>query len=225
METQELALTNLTGGRQKIIALLDLEKISATDLDKFDNEERRYLAAVCSKMLEGLKGKERDDFLDKIESLMPPANKQQIWEYNQQVITEAIAKLMEKYGAMPNKTQIAQQTGLSRQTITKHLKEYQTNPGRADEMEQFKIMTSKLISKVFNFAVNGDIRAARLYLEAVGATNKRQSNTVVNHQNNYIQINNTILSQENLKRLSAEQLNQIESVVAMVLPEGEKAGA
>jgi hypothetical protein len=46
---------------------------------------------------------------------------------------------------------------------------------------------------------------------------------VRNNQSNCIQINNTILSQENLKRLTAEQLNQVESVVTMVLPEGEKA--
>ena len=57
------------------------------------------------------------------------------------------------------------------------------------------------------------MKAARLYLEMVGATNKRQANTVINEQNNYIQINNTILSQENLKQLSTEQLNQIENII------------
>lgn len=49
-------------------------------------------------------------------------------------------------------------------------------------------------------------------------TNKPQGNTVVNSQSNYNQINNTILSQENLKCLSAKQLNQIETVVAIILP-------
>jgi hypothetical protein len=86
-------------------------------------------------------------------------------------------------------------------------------------MEQYKMMAPKLMAKVFQYAAKGDIRAARLYLETVGATHKQQSNTVVKSQNNYIQINNTILSQENLKRLSAEQLNQIEHIVATVLPE------
>jgi DNA-binding phage protein len=224
METQELVLTELTAGGKKIAALMELKKITPADLDNFNDDERQYLGAVCTKMLQGLKGEERDGFLDKIEALMPAANKQQIWEYNHQTITDAISILTQKYGSMPNKSQIAEETGLSRQTISKHLKEYQSHPGYAAEMEQFKIMTSKLMSKVFKFAVNGDMRAARLYLEAVGATNKGQGITVVNNQNNYIQINNTILSQENLKRLTAEQLNQIESVVAMVLPE-EKRGA
>ena len=47
----------------------------------------------------------------------------------------------------------------------------------------------------------------------VGAINKQKPNTVVNEQNNYIQVNNTILSQENLRQLSPEQLNQIESII------------
>jgi hypothetical protein len=208
METQELALTNLTGSEQKIIALLDLEKIEVSDLNDFDISERRYLGRVCTKMLEGLKGKERDDFLHKMEAVMQPGHQQQVWEYNHQVITDAISKLTEQYGSMPNKNQIADECGLSRQTITKHLKEYRNQPGYADQMEQFKFMTPRLIAKIYRFAAKGDIRAARLYLETVGA----------------IQINNTILSQENLKRLSAEQLNQIESVVAMVLPAEEMGG-
>ena len=74
-------------------------------------------------------------------------------------------------------------------------------------------MSHNVPANVFKFANNGDMRAARLYLEMVGALNKQPAGTVVNAQNNYIQINNTILSQENLKQLSAEQLAQIENIV------------
>jgi len=74
-------------------------------------------------------------------------------------------------------------------------------------------MSHNILANVFKYAVKGDMKAARLYLEMVGAINKPQNNSVVNQQNNYIQINNTILSQENLKQLTAEQLNQIESII------------
>ena len=57
------------------------------------------------------------------------------------------------------------------------------------------------------------MRAARYYFELVGEINKHQPPAVVNRQNNYIQINNTILSQENLNQLSAEQLKEIENIV------------
>jgi hypothetical protein len=69
------------------------------------------------------------------------------------------------------------------------------------------------ISALFKSAINGDTKAARLYFEMVGAISKQQPGMVVTEQNNYIQVNNTILSQENLRALSAEQLNQIEHII------------
>ena len=69
-------------------------------------------------------------------------------------------------------------------------------------------MSHNLLANVFNYAVNGDMKAARVYFEMIGAVNKQQGGTVINEPNNYIQINNTILSQENLKRLTAEQLDR-----------------
>jgi len=75
-------------------------------------------------------------------------------------------------------------------------------------------MVPKILANVCKLACNGDVKAARLYFETVGAINKRRPNTVINERNNYIQINKTILSQENLKQLSKEQLNQIERIVS-----------
>ena len=74
-------------------------------------------------------------------------------------------------------------------------------------------MSHNIPANVFKYASNGDMKAARLYFEMVGALNKQPPGTVVNAQNNYIQINNTILNQETLKQLTAEQLNQIENIV------------
>jgi len=45
------------------------------------------------------------------------------------------------------------------------------------------------------------------------AGGKHLAGTVINEQKNYIQINNTILSQENLEQLSKEQLNEIENII------------
>jgi predicted transcriptional regulator len=121
--------------------------------------------------------------------------------------------MMRQYGTMPTKNAIAEKTGLSRQTVAKHLKEYQRHPEFTAEMEQFKFMAPSVLAGVFKNAINGDTKAARLYLEMAGTMNKQTTNTVINEQNNYIQINNTILSQENLNQLTADQLNQIESIV------------
>jgi hypothetical protein len=213
MPATELSLTKLKTTKRKVNRLLLLKKITLKDIESLSQPERDYLGQTATKTVEQLKGAEREDFLNKIELILHASTKNQLWEYNHQAITEAISKLIRQLGAMPPKNAIAEVTGLSRQTIAKHLKEYKTQPECVAEMEQFKFMTTKLLASVFKFASSGDMRAARLYFEMVGAINKQPANTVVNRQNNYIQINNTILRQENLQQLSAEQLNQIENII------------
>ena len=213
MDIETTALTNFTAFKRKIDLLFKLDKLTLKDIEGLNKQERDYMSVTATEILEQLKGEERDSFLNKIELIVPASTKNQVWEYNHVVIGSAITRFMREQGIMPTKSDIAEKTGLSRQTVAKHFKEYKTHPEHVAEMEQFKFMAPRVLANVFKFAVNGDIKAARLYFEMVGAINKQQNNTVVNEQNNYIQINNTILSQENLKRLSAEQLNQIECII------------
>jgi len=129
------------------------------------------------------------------------------------VISNAISQFMARHGFMPTKAVIARETGLSRATVIKHVKEYKAHPEYLAAMQQFKLMAPNVLASVFKSAINGDTKAARLYFEMVGAASKPQPGTVVTEQNNYIQVNNTILSQENLSALTTEQLNQIEHII------------
>lgn len=81
-------------------------------------------------------------------------------------------------------------------------------------------MTSKVLAKVYQFAVNGDVGAAKLYLNAMGCLNGGQAsqNTLIQNQQNNIQINNTVISQETVKHLNAEQLNEIEEILKTASP-------
>jgi len=212
MNTETTALTNFTTTMEKVNRVFALEKITPKDVEDFSQPERDYFNEIATKRLEPLKGAERDNFLNKVESVFSANTKNSVWEYNHLVITNFISEFMRVRGIMPTKSSIVQETGLSRQTVAKHFKEYTSHPGYTAEMEQFKFMANNILATVFKYASSGDMRAAKLYLEMVGAIDKKQ-NTVVNEQNNYIQINNTILSQENLKQLTAEQLNQIESFI------------
>ncbi|HEY2581753.1 MAG TPA: hypothetical protein VGI43_08105 [Mucilaginibacter sp.] len=213
-KTEKTALTKFTDAKRRVNRLLSLEKISVADIEDLSKPERDYLEETATQKLEQLTGEERDNFINKIESIVPASTKNQLWEYNQMVISRAISKYMCANGCMPPKTLVAEETGLSRQTVVKHFKEYKTHPEHIASVEQFKFMAPKVLASVFKNAVNGDMKAARLYFEMVGAINERpRTYGVVNEQNNYIQINNTILSQDNLKQLSAEQLNQLESII------------
>ncbi|MES2274762.1 MAG: hypothetical protein V4592_01985 [Bacteroidota bacterium] len=198
---------------KKIRDLFDKQKITINDIQDFSQRERACLGRMAQSRLEKLKGAKRDEFLNKTELIFDAGTRHSLWEHNQMVISTAIANYINTYGVMPPIQIIVKEAGLSRQTVAKHIKEYKQSTGFEAENEQFKLMTNKMLANVFRMGSKGDMRAARLYFEMVGAINKPQAGTVVNKQNNYIQINNTILSQENLKNLSAEQLNQIENIV------------
>jgi hypothetical protein len=78
-------------------------------------------------------------------------------------------------------------------------------------------MSDRVLAKVYKYAMNGEVKAARLYFEVMGNLgNQSGLNSTINTQNNYIQINQTKLSQETIKYLSPEQLNQIEAVLQSV---------
>jgi len=209
----ELASTNLTVTSEKVRRLFALQKITPADLKDLTKLECDYLSEIATEKLACLTGVERDSFIEKIAQILPASTNDQIWENNHLVIGKAITKLIGLCGAMPTKYQVAQESGLSRQTVAKHLAQYKNHPKYAAEMEQFKFMGTKLLASVFELASKGDVKASRLYFEMIGAINKQGAGTVVNEQTNYIQINNTILSQENLKQLSTEQLNHIEGII------------
>ena len=79
------------------------------------------------------------------------------------------------------------------------------------------------MARVFDFAVNGDVGAAKLYLSAMGCLNgQAQAGTFIQNQNNFIQINGTVLSQETVKQLSPEQLSSIENILKSTLTLPEK---
>ena len=219
MKEKTTALAVVTA-KAKIDGLLALQNITVKDVEDLSRAERTAFQERLTEMLANAEGAERDNFLDKIDLILPDSTKNSLWEHNHTVIRSAISAFMQKHGVMPTNTAIAEKTGLSRQTVAKHFKEYKQNPGFIAEAEQFKFMGHDMLANVFKFGRNGNMRAARLYFEMVGAMNKLGTSTLVTEQNNYIQINNTILSQENLKQLTAEQLLQIENIVRERVMEG-----
>ena len=155
----------LTLTKRKVEQLLALEKITLADIEGLTPSERQYLAETCTKTLKKLQGGDRDNFLNRIDCIIPASTRADIWEHNHSVITGAISRLMGGSGVMPSRSAIARETGLSRQTIAKHIKEYQRHPGHTAEMDQFKFMAPGLLASVYKQALGGDMGAAKLYLQ------------------------------------------------------------
>jgi len=65
--------------------------------------------------------------------------------------------------------------------------------------------------------------AAKLYFQVIGnlSNNEASNNTLIQNQNNFIQINGTVLSQEKIKQLNHDQLLQIENILKTALPHQE----
>ncbi len=82
-------------------------------------------------------------------------------------------------------------------------------------------MTACILARLYDFAFQGDVKAAKLFLDATGNLNHSSNPMFIQNQNNYIQINGIVLSQESIKLLSPEQLTQIENIVKTVLPRPE----
>lgn len=216
-------LQKLTETEDKITQLLNLEQVTPKDFDELSDLEKDRFVEILTERFNNLKGVERDKFYKKFEPIATQGTKNQIWEYNHNQITLAISTLMQEYGRMPTTMEIAQKAGLSRQTIHKHLKEYKNHILYLNQVEQFRFMASKVLAKVFQFAVNGDIGAAKLYFNVMGFLNNGQpsNHTLIQKQNNYIQINGTVLSQDAIKHLDPEQLNMIETILKTALPQPE----
>ena len=204
---------------QKFLDLLKLEKIEPADLEHWSAEECLSFDAFVGRELRTKKGLEWDAFFTKVEGILTNAYKLKAKETNHAIIMHSIAFLLEDFGRMPTQLEIAKHAELSRYTVHKHLKEYQGSELLQQQMEQYQMLAPKIIDRLFVAARHGDTKAAKIYLDSVVKLNTLQANktTVINTQNNYVQINNTVLNQEILQQLKPEQLKQIEEIINTVV--------
>jgi hypothetical protein len=207
-----MALQKFTKTEDKFGYLLSKKIITKrTAQSVLNKDELKNFKILIIEKLQELKYKERDRLEEQTINLFEEDFKNQIWERNHILIVAEISNYMNKYGMMPSNNNIVDNTGLSRQTVHKHLKEFLRHSTNLDQIQKFRIMTERVLTVVFKEAIAGNMKAARLYLESVN--NSTESIKRINTQNNYIQINETVLSQEKLNLLTPEQLNKIELVI------------
>lgn len=223
MEAVAQGLQKLTETEEKIACLMKMDKVTQADFDKMLSKgEKNLFWDFFTDKINSSKGEDRDLIFKRFDEVIPKDAKNQLWENNHYLITVAISKHIDDYGKMPTKNQIASDSGLSRQTVYKHLNGYAEHPLYAEQLAQFKFMADRVLAKVIKLAGQGDVKAARLYFDVMGYLGRdSSSNTLIQTQNNYIQINGTVLRQESIKRLNPEQLNTIETILKTALPQSE----
>lgn len=188
--------------------LLKQSKISNEDVNNLTKRQQIILNERFVQIYNDARAERKDELLDKVFDLMPEKTRNQIWEINNMNIMNAIIDYIQQVGAMPPKTRIAEATGLSRQTINKHFHDFRNNELFRGMEDQFRFMLPKVMGEVMRKAIDGDMRAAKIYIDFVSGQNPKFQT-----QNNYIQINGMIFTAEKLKQLPAEQLKAIEAIL------------
>jgi len=191
--------------------LLLLDKIEQQHIKALPPEKQVQFRKLLSDKLAALTGEERDAFLEKIAAIADPDN---VWEYNHSRITQYITQHIRQFSAMPTKATIAEVTGLSRQTVHKHVQGLANQPSNTLQNELYGVMKHALLNKILLCAMEGDMSAAKLYLQTMKEENTRTTKDITIHkQSNYLQINGTVLNQQTIQQLRPEQLQQIEKVI------------
>ena len=102
------------------------------------------------------------------EDVIEMESKNITWDANHVLITRATAALLRENERIPTKAEVAERTGLSRQTVHKHMKELTSVNMKTEHMEHLNLMSSKVLAGVTEAAINGNMKAARLFFELMG---------------------------------------------------------
>ncbi len=80
---------------KKVQTLFKQQQISKRDADALSPEESKELYDIITRLFNELTGEEKDDFEFKIEPLLQPETKRQVWEQNHLKIV--LARLQKKW--------------------------------------------------------------------------------------------------------------------------------
>jgi hypothetical protein len=167
--------------------ILKKEKITLIDLESLTDEEQRELYRRFNTMYHEAKGTEKDNLLIKADEIIKPQTKNGLWEANHNNIIAFIHNGIVVNNMMPTIVDLMEKTGLSRQTISKHLKEFKEHELYKEHKAQFQILATSVLKKLFHLSMGGNVQASKIFLDAVGETNQniKANQYIDKQQNNY----------------------------------------
>lgn len=198
------------------------EVLTKEDLETLTKEERGELSRYFTAKMQdptingALGGEEREKFYQKILPVLPKEMKKYIWENEHETIKAAYYDFLSTHGRTPGVTYLSQQTCYSSSTVERHLREFNDSKEFAQSDALHQLAKTDIMAVIIKQARAGDMKAAKLYFQAMGDIQTTRPAPVYN--NNYIQINNSILSQSVLSQLPPEALRQLEIVIRQYVP-------
>lgn len=222
MNKKEKGLQKFTNSEEKYSYLFGLDYIVSKDLgiltqeelDEFRDRARDLVHSITDPMERHIKS-------IKFENCFDESVRNRIWENNHVVVVQKMAQLLTEYNRMPTCLEISLETGLSRTTVYKHLKELHYHELQIHQLNNFKALIPNVLTMLYKYSCHGDVSAARAFLKYVGSyeeTNDKIKKTSYStkwaEQKNFIQINNTVISQDQISTLTEEQIKQLENILS-----------
>ena len=136
--------------------------------------------------------------------------KNQRWTSNHMKIKQTIDHFVRENFCLPSTYEIARRLGLSRQTVSKHLREFDTKELYKEEMKAYEFSSNMLLERVLSMAVNGDLKAIKFYISVM---ERRRQEKQTSSTNNFIQINNIYVNEKTIKALAEDKRNTIEKII------------
>jgi hypothetical protein len=192
------------------------EKWSRASVEAKGQQMKILAGQIFSFAMTNLVQEDLDKFVVNMEEMFDANGKKIIWDNNHTRILWAISNLTAKNNCFPSRSEISKETGLTRVTINKHLKNYYGSPQQQERQEDFVIMRERILAAAFKEARNGDMRAAKLFLDATA--NQAPSMHVKNQQNNFIQINGMEITEQQVNELPEDQRLQLQTILSLVKP-------
>ena len=146
--------------------------ITQEDIARLNMRERDLLCYEVSQRLGSINNPQEYELEARnYENVLIEKSRNRSWDSNHARIKSTIENLLEERGSMPTITELASITSLSRQTISKHLEQFEMGEYMKEEMQMFNVMFSDLMVVLYNTAKEGNINAIKLYAEILEKRN------------------------------------------------------
>ncbi|HLP22035.1 MAG TPA: hypothetical protein VK174_17095 [Chitinophagales bacterium] len=175
-------------------------------LSVFDDSEKERLKEILESRLQLLRDTQAD--LQWKYSVLIGCNSNELQhESNRQRVQRAMKDLFTRNGTVPTQVQVAQATGLSRPTVSKHISELMNS--RIELAQQYSYMGKEVLDMVLEKAVTQkDIAAARLYLQEMARLKENEPLQVVEQ----LHAGGVAITQQMVNELGPEDLEQLQRI-------------
>jgi hypothetical protein len=191
--------------------IIQRPSLTIDQIFELSEEEKGKIKTVLTAGYLTLAGDDRDIFLEKTDEIISKGSRNEIWERNHWCILNVISWQTIHQRQIPSVKSIAEETGLSRVTVAKHLKEYYDSETYKEKESAYKFLREKLLTRIYSYAYDGNMKAAKIFMDAT--TDSKSHLTINNQENNFIQINGLTITQAAIKNLSPEKLQKLQDII------------